>query len=610
MIPKQLFLCAVAASLILVAASSAQAANHYILPNAAGSGNGNDWLNAFGGIPSTLVRGDTYYIAGGSYGIHRFSQAASATYVYLKKANAADNSGVAGWQSSFATAQAVFTATGSATVFDIEMNNLSIDGVTGSGTSGHGIKLETTGTGDLGTGSGYCIQSISTAPDGLILKHLECAAPLNNQGLNMSKPLVSNSVWGTGDNSLFQYLYVHGGLVSVLVDGHNQIIDHCYLQNAGGQQHSEIINAANVQNLTVRYCVLENLIGPNGTTYVEPQVNGGTVPNGIYIYGNVFKATSSTDQENNPSVFSSTSGEQVLNVFIYNNTFYGLRPNPAGFQDSGIRGDNSASTITVQNNVWQACTYAPSFQSVQVQDHNVLNTGAISFVNAAAGDFHLTVNTSAGVNLGSPYNVDPDGRTRTTWSLGAYEFSGAGSTPIPTVTPIPSPTPTATTPPAQTPTPTPIPGGSPIEGESGTISAPFTISGGYISQSVTTGLTGSGRAAYSITLASDGDYVIQAFVNGSSLTSNSFYLNIDAEPQDPVMEWDILPPTAGFENRFVSWRGSGTADADEFVPKIFHLTSGTHQVILRGREADTQLDRFTILKLPAPPQGLQVVPGP
>jgi PKD repeat protein len=78
--------------------------------------------------------------------------------------------------------------------------------------------------------------------------------------------------------------------------------------------------------------------------------------------------------------------------------------------------------VTVRNNIWQNCVYGPGFQSVQVQDHNMLNTGGASFVNAAAGNFHLASNTTAGANLGSPYNVDPDGNTRKTWSLGAYEY--------------------------------------------------------------------------------------------------------------------------------------------------------------------------------------------
>jgi hypothetical protein len=146
-----------------------------------------------------------------------------------------------------------------------------------------------------------------------------------------------------------------------------------------------------------------------------------------------------------------------------------------------------------------------------------------------------------------------------------------------------------------------------LEAESGVITSPFVMSGGSISQTTTTDLAGGGRAVYSFSVTNAGQFVIQAYVNAPSLTENSFYLNIDAEPQDPVNAWDILPPTVGFENRLVSWRGSGTADANEFVPKIFTLVPGVHTLIVRGRESDVQLDRFEILKLLSPPQNLRVV---
>jgi hypothetical protein len=105
-----------------------------------------------------------------------------------------------------------------------------------------------------------------------------------------------------------------------------------------------------------------------------------------------------------------------------------------GFADTGVRGDNASSTITVRNNVWQANTYGPTFQSVQVQDHNILNAGGVSFVDAGAGDFHLAQATAAGVALSAPYNLDPDGNVRGadgTWDLGAFEFRANSNPPSP-----------------------------------------------------------------------------------------------------------------------------------------------------------------------------------
>ncbi|MDZ7586370.1 MAG: fibronectin type III domain-containing protein, partial [Patescibacteria group bacterium] len=99
--------------------------------------------------------------------------------------------------------------------------------------------------------------------------------------------------------------------------------------------------------------------------------------------------------------------------------------------------------------------------------------------------------------------------------------------------------------------------------------------------------------------------------------SNSLFLNIDSEPTSPTMIWDI-PVTAGPEEKTASWRGSGTFDANEFVPKVFNLTVGTHTLIIRGREANTKLDRVAIEYFPAssptptptPTPSLTLTPAP
>ena len=146
-----------------------------------------------------------------------------------------------------------------------------------------------------------------------------------------------------------------------------------------------------------------------------------------------------------------------------------------------------------------------------------------------------------------------------------------------------------------------------FQASAGTITAPFVVTNGAIYQSVSSGVTDGGRAAYTFTLTNSGSYVIQALVSASDLTGNSFYVNIDAEPQDPAMTWDINPMTSGFEQRLVSWRGNGTAEADQFVPQVFRLTAGAHQLIVRGREPNTLLQSLSILQLPTPPANLRVV---
>lgn len=137
-----------------------------------------------------------------------------------------------------------------------------------------------------------------------------------------------------------------------------------------------------------------------------------------------------------------------------------------------------------------------------------------------------------------------------------------------------------------TPTVTSTQGNLVFAADSGTISAPFSVSNGIVSQTVQTSLSGSGRAAYSFTITNAGPYMVSAMVNAPNNSANSFYVNIDAEPTDPQNVWDI-PVTTGFMSRTVSWTTGG-------APQIFNLAAGNHQLIIRGREANTQLGMITI----------------
>jgi hypothetical protein len=134
-----------------------------------------------------------------------------------------------------------------------------------------------------------------------------------------------------------------------------------------------------------------------------------------------------------------------------------------------------------------------------------------------------------------------------------------------------------------------------IPANSGTITSPFIITNGYVYQRIETGVANGGRAVYNFTTTNTlGHYFIQVLVNAPNDGANSIFLNIDAEPQDPYMIWDI-PITSGFMQQTAAWRGNGTFDNDEFVPKVFILNPGAHQLIIRGREANTLFQTITIL---------------
>ena len=106
-----------------------------------------------------------------------------------------------------------------------------------------------------------------------------------------------------------------------------------------------------------------------------------------------------------------------------------------------------------------------------------------------------------------------------------------------------------------------------------------------------------GKAVFDFTIKNAGDYVIEALVSAPDESSNSFFLNLDAQPTDPDMIWDI-EVTSGFEQRTVSLRGNGDSASNEFAPKRFKLTPGAHQLIIIGREPGALLKSLSIRPAP------------
>lgn len=188
--------------------------------------------------------------------------------------------------------------------------------------------------------------------------------------------------------------------------------------------------------------------------------------------------------------------------------------------------------------------------------------------------------------------------------------SGAAPTPTPTPPP-PTPTPTPT-PPGQTPTPTPTATPSPtptptplgisFNATQGEIISPFAVnSDNSISQSVETDdPTQGGKATYFFSITNPGDYTVMSDVNCADGSSNSLFVDLDGDPIS-TMVWQI-PVTSGFESRTVTWPGVTT-------PRFWMLSPGTHHLVIRGREASTQVKSITFVARPSPPSSPQVVPG-
>jgi hypothetical protein len=137
------------------------------------------------------------------------------------------------------------------------------------------------------------------------------------------------------------------------------------------------------------------------------------------------------------------------------------------------------------------------------------------------------------------------------------------------------------------------PGAStPVFPSAATITPPFVISGGLISQPLTTGVAAGGSAVYQISNSIPGNYLFTVWVKAPDTNSNSFYVNVDSQPTDPTMIWNV-PVSTALLPRVVTWQG-----ISDTAPKIFFLSAGTHQIIIRGREANTQLQALWISSAP------------
>jgi hypothetical protein len=133
-----------------------------------------------------------------------------------------------------------------------------------------------------------------------------------------------------------------------------------------------------------------------------------------------------------------------------------------------------------------------------------------------------------------------------------------------------------------------------------------------ISQPSETSLAGGGRAVYAFTVTTPGDYVIEALALAPSAAENSVFVNIDSEPIDPQSIWHV-PVSTTVQSYQVSWQGNGTFDNPELAPKVFTLSAGVHQLIIRGREPNTQIQQVSIVRNAsaplAAPSNLRLISG-
>jgi hypothetical protein len=398
-------------------------ANHYVRSGAGGAANGNNWTDAWTALPTTLTRGDTYFISDGTYsGSYTFDDATSgSTLITIQKATVSSHGIDTGWDDSYGDGQATWTGN-----WWFRSAYWSIDGVTGGG------------PGAWSTGLGFKIPRLLNAnqddnADNVTIEHVEIDVGQVGPADARAVELRYNNGW------TFRYCYIHdvGSDIFSLVAGVSDfVLEYSMLarnhQNA--TYHGDVIEIqyGSHSNLTVRWCYLEDVVG----SYLFGSHDSATV-SGYYIYGNILNFKNVGSGTGNGTLGRLSAGSPPLStVRFYNNTISGIY----SASTLGLYA-NLGTDIICRNNLWHEGTegsYSFSWQD-STHDHNTHynmptqsgeeNLTGNPFTASASDDFSLVANTTAGEDLGSPYNVDMMGTTRSTWTRGAIEYTSGSVAP-------------------------------------------------------------------------------------------------------------------------------------------------------------------------------------
>ena len=440
--------------------SSAFGACYVVTPSGSGSRSGVDWNNAYAGIPSTLRRGDLYYLADGNYASYTFNTATSGTAVSeLRKAQSYDHCTDTGWNTgTMGNSQAVFTS------FDISSSYFTLNGngtqttpgcggapgatVTAAPTNPKDCGIKIAAAGNVGLGMNNSAGSYS-------VKYLEELG----QGVNSGGLAEFFTVVPEGSVSSFSHIYAHNaGCVFFQYGGDQREVSFSYFWGTEtdgaptGSCHGQYsFYGFSNSNSSEHDNVYRDITGTAVWTFALPS---GTHTNWAYYNNVIFQSSPNSSWSpylSDGILACINSGVNCNNFKLYQNTVVNISGN------SGINNENTGG-YTVENNLWYGgAGGVPSFNKgtggTYTQDHNsFLQEGSSCpsgtanicsasspnpFTNWPGGDFNITseqTNWTNRLSLPAPYTTDPNGVTRVT-DRGAYQYSLTQVTQTPTVQP-------------------------------------------------------------------------------------------------------------------------------------------------------------------------------
>jgi hypothetical protein len=410
-------------------ASPAAAANHYVRQGGSGASPCADWTNACNALP-TLVSGDTYYFAAGTYA----AVSITVTNVTFLKATVADHGTSTGWSDSYANGLAHFSASGSTLSTNIMV-----------GASGFVMNGQTGSLSATNTDYGFQIDAPSNcaiAHDAILIGHggqtvsgttvehtafTTCTTDIEREAFG------TESTAGSWTNVTFSNNFLYDWQGAIHTDSSagatTVLFERNYLTHHRGSatHHAEWVDVNNgaVNGFTIRY----NIVTDSTSTACLNLANNTNNAGPTYIYGNVF----ANDTSGN-GIATVSSGHNASAVLFYNNTIY----NKTG-SGSVLRAGSGTGNVS-RNNLYYDCSFCSMSGSgidddygayfgtntnVPTEAHREDGGAGDPTVNAAAENYRLTAHTTSGLTLPSPYDVDPDGKARGAtgvWDRGAYAY--------------------------------------------------------------------------------------------------------------------------------------------------------------------------------------------
>lgn len=432
--------------LFLLLPSLGLSANNYIRQGATGTGTGVDWTNAWTDLPSTFVRGDTYYIADGTYGHHDFAQAESgATYIYIYKATASAHGTDTGWNSSYGDGQAHFNAdppTTFAAIVEFSSGYWVFDGKirgTDIGDSSlYGFKITPVTLARTLSGIGMPSQNDgSNQLDHIQISHTAIIMPgsaynysqlgicseASTELVRSTNLVISNNYIGYGSNNL------------EIIGTTGMIIENNYFDS--NWTSSEWHGAQNTFNNNNIGVIIRNNYYKNSVAYaLDFHKNQHTPPpdnNGFQVYNNIVDSTLSPSSFKAFGNGDSGTTDVINSCYFHHNTFVNLGSvtshlimvgnitdvennksfayNNLAYNCNNPRVDNTGYTTgAIQRGYNGFLTCTGDYDSAGEGDGgNIINASAPNpFIDSANENFRLIGDTDVAnmgkTDLGSPYN--------------------------------------------------------------------------------------------------------------------------------------------------------------------------------------------------------------